>query len=601
MPRKHVKKTNIKDTESESIISDSISSNSTVTESTTSGSESEKSTKDRSATIKHSKHKKSSRRKPKKSKKNFKVYGDIPSKRGKKNISASESSTNESKSVDSIETTDRESDNTSSDSSCTTEESGLESGSANDSASQDQCITEEDGLEPDNSVKNPNKDTYKKLDLKYSCHYEVINNSKGTIHIIYHLSDIHLPASHFRVDEFKQLINNLYIEFSARKKDGIEALIVITGDIIDQKKPSNITNALLFEMFMTLNEIFPVLFISGNHDRNMVVNKHEDVFNTLILPFGRGMENVHYLQKTGVYRYKNIIFGVTSVDDNCIFKSSDIDSAIMEDLEYPKNKIFKVALYHGTLNKSVTHDGYVFDNTKMYVNVKDFDGYDFVMLGDIHKHQFLNRAKTIAYPGSIVEQNHGESSDKHGFLVWTMEKPTSPPEFVQVANEYGFFTIDMNKVDLKKIKSLQLPEKARVRIFRKGLSDENLDEFRKTLLQHHPGIIEVKVEPYVFPNAITDADNIMVGNDNDIINITTIDGLWQCAKRYLEGINTPVEHIASICKKFKTDVAKKMSSHLTNGQTMEILELEFQNMFIFGSEVNKIDFTQDDMRGKRLV
>ena len=42
-------------------------------------------------------------------------------------------------------------------------------------------------------------------------------------------------------------------------------------------------------------------------------------------------------------------------------------------------------------------------------------GYDPVLLGDIHKRQFMNKAKTIAYCGSLVQQNHGEELG-HGYL-----------------------------------------------------------------------------------------------------------------------------------------------------------------------------------------
>ena len=40
------------------------------------------------------------------------------------------------------------------------------------------------------------------------------------------------------------------------------------------------------------------------------------------------------------------------------------------------------------------------------------------MLGDIHRHQFLDDEKRVAYPGSTVQQDFGETIDRHGFLVW---------------------------------------------------------------------------------------------------------------------------------------------------------------------------------------
>ena len=38
------------------------------------------------------------------------------------------------------------------------------------------------------------------------------------------------------------------------------------------------------------------------------------------------------------------------------------------------------------------------------VKSTDFDGYDLVLLGDIHKRQFIDDNETIAY-GSLIQQN----------------------------------------------------------------------------------------------------------------------------------------------------------------------------------------------------
>ena len=50
-----------------------------------------------------------------------------------------------------------------------------------------------------------------------------------------------------------------------------------------------------------------------------------------------------------------------------------------------------------------------------------FDNFDFAFLGDIHKtNQILDEEGKVRYPGSLVQQNFGESNDK-GYLVWDIE------------------------------------------------------------------------------------------------------------------------------------------------------------------------------------
>ena len=52
----------------------------------------------------------------------------------------------------------------------------------------------------------------------------------------------------------------------------------------------------------------------------------------------------------------------------------------------------KIAVYHGAVRRSMTDIGYVV--TGGDISLPQFDGYDIVMLGDIHKYQVLQEYKT---------------------------------------------------------------------------------------------------------------------------------------------------------------------------------------------------------------
>ncbi len=65
----------------------------------------------------------------------------------------------------------------------------------------------------------------------------------------------------------------------------------------------------------------------------------------------------------------------------------------------------QIALHHGAVNTAKTDIGYQISNE--HVTTEIFAGHNITLLGDIHKPaQFLNEAKTIAYPGSLIQQNH---------------------------------------------------------------------------------------------------------------------------------------------------------------------------------------------------
>ncbi len=70
------------------------------------------------------------------------------------------------------------------------------------------------------------------------------------------------------------------------------------------------------------------------------------------------------------------------------------------------------------------------------LNAGDFDGYDRVLLGDIHKFQYMNHQKTIAYAGSLIQQSFGETIENHGFLKWDLENNQS--RHIEVPNDYGY-------------------------------------------------------------------------------------------------------------------------------------------------------------------
>ena len=64
------------------------------------------------------------------------------------------------------------------------------------------------------------------------------------------------------------------------------------------------------------------------------------------------------------------------------------------------------------------------------------------MLGDIHKTQFLNTKKTVAYCGSTIQQNYGEDSEK-GFLLWDIRsREDFDVTFHSVKNDYKFITVE---------------------------------------------------------------------------------------------------------------------------------------------------------------
>ena len=106
------------------------------------------------------------------------------------------------------------------------------------------------------------------------------------------------------------------------------------------------------------------------------------------------------------------------------------------DLKPPSEGV-NIALYNGPVNGSLTDQDWEINGDSLKVDF--FRDYDFTMLGDIHKRQFLT--KTMAYPGSPIQQNYGEDTEK-GFLFWDIEdKDDFTVKFIPLHNQHAFRTI----------------------------------------------------------------------------------------------------------------------------------------------------------------
>jgi DNA repair exonuclease SbcCD nuclease subunit len=102
-----------------------------------------------------------------------------------------------------------------------------------------------------------------------------------------------------------------------------------------------------------------------------------------------------------------------------------------------------IGLFHAPLVGAKTDIGYEFESGE---NMTHFEGCDFVLLGDIHKRQEIvhNGVKAV-YPGSLVQQNFGESISAHGYLLWDVE--TQEYTEHDVDNNNLFFTYKISSIN----------------------------------------------------------------------------------------------------------------------------------------------------------
>ena len=229
---------------------------------------------------------------------------------------------------------------------------------------------------------------------------------------VYHISDIHIRCQD-RHDEYRNVFNNLYNKIEKNN------LIVITGDSYHDKAHLTASSLILFkELMINLSSLCEIIIIDGNHDVNINNIKRKSNIEASLKEL-KTENNIHYLtEQNKSVKIDNMNFILTVMNGN------------VEKIIKKKGEVY-IALYHGTLNKCIISENYEIEDDK-YLKVEHFKDYDIVMLGDIHKHQFLNKQKSIGYASSLIQQNYGEEINEHGMIVWNIEKKKG--KFVEIEN-----------------------------------------------------------------------------------------------------------------------------------------------------------------------
>jgi len=246
------------------------------------------------------------------------------------------------------------------------------------------------------------------------------------INKVYHLADLHIRNLQ-RHKEYRLVFKKFLKQV---KQDKIEdSVIYIAGDIAHAK--TEMSPELIKEISWFLTEcskLRETIIITGNHDCNLNNSHRLDVLSPIVENLNN--PRIHYLKDTGVYNIHNLTF--------CVY-------SILDDKEnWPKGKDVNgentICLFHGPVNKAQTDIGYTVSSNSFQVDM--FDGFDMAMLGDIHKRQTFGKGyEWVAYAGSMIQQNHGELLENHGYLLWDI--PTRTFTEHHIHNDYGFLTVDV--------------------------------------------------------------------------------------------------------------------------------------------------------------
>ena len=388
---------------------------------------------------------------------------------------------------------------------------------------------------------------------------------------IYHIADVHIRNVK-RHNEYRQVFEKMFEEI--RKRGTEDSIIYLAGDIAHAKL--ELSPELVREiswLFTECSKLCETILITGNHDCNMNNSDRLDVLTPIVEALN--LPNFTYLRDTQVHSIGGVDFAVFSIFDNK-------DNWPKADTLFGNKKI---ALFHGPVDNSQTDIGYVVSSRHFTTDM--FDGYDLALLGDIHKRQTMISPAgcKVVYAGSLIQQNFGETLDKHGFLVWDLN--SMKYEEVDIQNDYGYYTMDIDNGKVPIV--TDMPKKPRLRV---RLSNTDSADTKKVMA-------EIKMRYGVEDFTIIRTDSLSKSKTGNRLNKLDFEDISDI--NYQNSlINEYVERMMPFVAKEDLDrletINRDINSRIVNDDVQRNIQwkpirFEFSNMFSYG-EKNKIDFTK---------
>jgi len=235
------------------------------------------------------------------------------------------------------------------------------------------------------------------------------SSTSEPIHRLYHISDLHIRCDK-RHNEYKEVFNKFLNEITSEN-----SAVVITGDLLNTKNRITSLEVILAREFLfEISRKCPLIIIPGIND------KYENI-KAIISNGGSCIKNINHLTEKGSYVLNNINF--TYFTDNIKHDFKDV----------PENE-YNIGLYHGIVEKCDLYNGKHASSKEMLIST--FKEFDYTLLGGVHKTQFVDPKKKIAYAGSMIQKDYNEDWGDHGYILWDLQN--SKVEHNTIDNNYRF-------------------------------------------------------------------------------------------------------------------------------------------------------------------
>lgn len=384
-----------------------------------------------------------------------------------------------------------------------------------------------------------------------------------------HIADTHIRNLKYH-KEYRVVFDRLYKKLRQQKVD----YIIHCGDLAHTKTQISPEFVEMCSDFLNnLANIAPTYVLLGNHDGNLRAAGRQDALSPIVKALNN--PNLHLLKKSGT----------TELEDKVFLHALSIFDTGNWPLPVRDPEAVNIALYHGAISNCKTDVGWIMEHGENDISI--FDDFDYAFLGDIHKtNQAMDRAGTVRYCGSTIQQNHGETNDK-GYLIWDINsKEDFSCEHTMLENPKPFITINLTPAGRLPRKT-EVPPSARLRL----VSENNLalDVVRKVI-----DVSRVKFKPETI--SFVNRSQGDAGSVENISNFFAKENLRDNAvqnrliKEYLKDYQLDPEVLEAVLElNRKYNLKIEAEEDISRNINWKIKRFEWDNLFNY-SEENFLDF-----------
>jgi len=380
---------------------------------------------------------------------------------------------------------------------------------------------------------------------------------------IAHISDTHIRNLKYH-QEYKHVFKEIYDSLKQESPD----YIVHTGDLAHTKTQ---LSPEYFEMasdfLKSLADIAPTIIILGNHDGNLKNGDRQDAITPIIEALGH--PNLKLLKNSGEYTPEDgLTFNVLSVFDRDNWRSPS------------NNRSINIALYHGAVQGSQVGSGFSLDHGED--NLSIFKDFDYAMLGDIHRTQYLDLEKKFWYAGSTVQQNFGESQLK-GYLMWNIHsKQKHNVEKRLFRSPRPFVTVSITKDG--QLPNVSVPKNSRLRL----VCDHNIPRARLIRIEDYA---QTKWSPMSIQTVNRATQASMDNNVSKSENVRDQNVFDKYMEQFLDTKELKPETRERAMEIAREYFKKHTQSDMSRNVTWKLIKMQWDHLFNYGKG-NSIDFSK---------